>query len=180
MEKLKKVTKTRQQSGRMAKNKGANFERFVAKLFEKWWGSKFYRTPMSGGSQLKDGFNMAGDLCTDDVSFPFHIECKKQEKWELAQLFVSEVCRPWAWLKQCLKECPDGHIPLLIMTKNQYPIWVMMLMSTWAKRPINGFQSMIYLHHGQHDLVMFPLVDFFNQSTPAMWGIEKSDVASTT
>lgn len=162
------MKRTRKQAGKMAKQKGAQFERFVAKLLGKWWGSKFYRTPMSGGSQLKDGFNMAGDLCTDDPSFPFHVECKKQEQWGLHQLFVSKSCKPWAWWKQCTNECPDGQIPLLIMTKNRYPVWAM-LRAEHYDRIGAGIPAEIRILHDGTNLMVIPLMTFFDVSKPTDW-----------
>lgn len=72
---MKSKDPKRVKAGKKSKTKGNNFERKVAKMLSQWWGSKFYRTPMSGGSKLKEGFHLAGDVVTDDLTFCFHTEC---------------------------------------------------------------------------------------------------------
>jgi hypothetical protein len=53
-----------------SRRKGQTAERKLVKLFEKWWGSKFFRTPGSGAFATRGfaGMNtasMAGDIITD-------------------------------------------------------------------------------------------------------------------
>ena len=117
---------SRQRSGRKARNKGSSYERRLCKSFSEFWGSKFFRTPMSGGSALKDDYNLAGDLSTPDESFPYHCEAKNQEAFKgFHTLFTSNKCPVWKWWDQCEEECPSGKIPLLIFTKNYLPSFVM-------------------------------------------------------
>ena len=118
---------SRQRSGRKARNKGSSYERRLCKSFSEFWGSKFFRTPMSGGSALKDDYNLAGDLSTPDESFPYHCEAKNQEAFKgFHTLFTSGKCPVWKWWAQCTEECPTGKTPLLIFTKNYLPSFVMM------------------------------------------------------
>ena len=113
--------------GRKAKTKGSSFERRVGKMFEPWWGSKFFRTPMSGGSQLKFDYNLAGDICTPAEDFPFHVECKNQEALgKFHNFLVSAKSAVWKWWKQSTDECPADQIPILVFTKNHAPIFVLM------------------------------------------------------
>ncbi|WNM51382.1 RusA-like Holliday junction resolvase [Staphylococcus phage Alsa_4] len=47
-----------------SKKKGDKFERDIAKQLGDWWGTKFSRTPQSGGAHwLKDN-NAVGDIVT--------------------------------------------------------------------------------------------------------------------
>ena len=98
--------KSRSASGKKAKRKGSRFELQVRDTMSEWWSAKFYRTPGSGGSVLATDFNMAGDLCTPDESFPFHVECKNQEAFGKFYTFLSS--------------------EKAAVTKNRMPVFVMM------------------------------------------------------
>lgn len=122
----------RSAAGKKAKTKGGVFERKIGKKFEPWWGSQFFRTPMSGGSKLKHDYNLAGDICTPAEDFPFHVECKNQEALgKFHNFMVSEKSAVWKWWKQCTDECPGNQIPLLVFTKNHIPVFVMMEWGYW-------------------------------------------------
>ena len=117
---------SRRKAGRKAKRKGSSYERILCKAFSGLWGAKFFRTPMSGGSQLKYDYNLAGDISTPDETFPYHVEAKNQEALKgLHTIFTSTQCPVWKWWDQCTTECPDNKIPLLVFTKNYMPSMVM-------------------------------------------------------
>jgi len=119
--------KSRSASGKMAKRKGSRFELQVRDAMSEWWSAKFYRTPGSGGSVLATDFNMAGDLCTPDESFPFHIECKNQEAFGKFYTFLSsEKATVWKWWEQAETTAKKDQVPILIFTKNRMPVFVMM------------------------------------------------------
>lgn len=110
-------------SGKMSRNKGAAYERRIAKILTAWWGTKFFRTPLSGGHQdMSNEMNIAGDLVTKDVLFPFHLELKKQEGWNLEHLLTSDkMGKIGDWFRQAKKDCKPGKIPFLIFSKNYSP-----------------------------------------------------------
>lgn len=120
------VTSTsKSNAGRKAKRKGSQQERKLAKALGAWWGSTFRRTPMSGGSVLKEDYDLAGDVSTADKSFRFHVESKKQECFgRFHNLFFKKKHPFWKWWDQCLSDCPEDRIPLLIFTRNYYPEFV--------------------------------------------------------
>ncbi|MBT8386873.1 MAG: hypothetical protein KJO12_05630 [Ignavibacteria bacterium] len=112
--------KTRTQSARHASRKGKGFERQIAKSLSRWWGieSSFRRTPISGAW---DKERAAGDIIVPD-QFPFGIECKCQEGWELVQLIKNPVnCKIMKFWKQTVEECKKSKKPLLVFSKNQQP-----------------------------------------------------------
>ena len=116
----------RRKAGRKAKRKGSSYERVLCKSFSEFWGAKFFRTPMSGGSQLKHDYNLAGDISTPDETFPYHVEAKNQEALKsFHNIFTSSKCPVWKWWDQCTTECPDGKVPLLVFTKNYMPSFIM-------------------------------------------------------
>jgi hypothetical protein len=115
----------RSKAGKKAKRKGSTFERALCKSFSNFWGSKFFRTPMSGGSQLKHDYNLAGDISTPDEDFPYHVEAKNQQALKgFYTIFTSSKCPVWKWWGQCTTECPKDKVPLLVFTKNYMPPFV--------------------------------------------------------
>jgi hypothetical protein len=126
------IVTSRSRAGKKAKNKGSSFERRIGKSLEGFWDSKFFRTPMSGGSALKYDYNLAGDLSTPDETWPFHVECKNQEALgKFFTIFTSDKCPVWKWWNQTVEECPENKIPLLIFTKNYFPVFCLMKASFW-------------------------------------------------
>ena len=116
----------RSKAGKKARRKGSGYERILCKSFSDLWDSKFFRTPMSGGSQLRYDYNLAGDISTPDLTFPYHIEAKNQEALKsFYNIFISSKCPIWSWWKQCVSDCPNDKIPLLVFTKNFMPSFVM-------------------------------------------------------
>lgn len=108
-------------AGKKSRDKGANFERDVARAFSEAYGMTFRRTPLSGG-WAQDADVAAGDVvCVDDPEFEWCIECKKSEGWRLESLLTGD--RAWFdnWWQQLLDECPDGKWPVLIFSRNRCP-----------------------------------------------------------
>ena len=115
-----------------SKEKGSEFERRIARILSKWWGEEFHRTPGSGGLHWKKDNRVAGDIVAPMGSnFPFSIENKKWEDWEIIQLLkgTGDIEN---WWKQCEGDAIRvSKEPLLIFTKNYAPIYMMMLLSTF-------------------------------------------------
>jgi hypothetical protein len=103
-------------SGKRSRNKGASYERHIAKILTKWWGSQIDRVPQSGGWQKE---RITGDVAADD-KFPFSVECKKQEGWHLEDILYKDSLIT-KWWKQCCDDCPDSKTPLLVFSRNYYP-----------------------------------------------------------
>jgi len=115
--------------------KGHRQERVLVKKFTEWWGGEFFRTPGSGAFATR-GFvganiSFAGDIVTKDKDFPFCIESKNEEGWELSQLLTAPKNKIQKWWNQALSECPKGSIPLLVFTKNHTPEFFMMPEDAW-------------------------------------------------
>lgn len=114
-----------------SRQKGARFERNVAKALSLWWGAAFHRTPQSGGSQLASAMNLCGDVCTDDPSFPFHVECKHVEAWSLDQITSTPLSAlVQAWMTQAETDNAKAATPkawhLLAITKNRADTYVLL------------------------------------------------------
>lgn len=107
----------RSKRGRSSKNKGATYERKIAKIFKEAHNVDLARTPQSGGFAKKSAKanDFRGDItCLDDTKdFLLHIECKSHKTWTLP-----------SWIDQAESDCPVGRIPLVVFhqhgTSNDY------------------------------------------------------------
>lgn len=104
--------------------KGNKAERNTAKLFEKWTGKQFARTPSSGGLNWKSS-NSKGDIvCTTEGHyFPFCIEIKNHKEINFEQLILPlkhrKILEFW---EQCERDAIKARkIPLLLMRYNGMP-----------------------------------------------------------
>ncbi len=69
--------------------KGSTYERHIAKKLWAWWGEEFQRTPASGGIAMKQDNRVYGDIVTPPGStFPWVVECKKRENWNMDTLLM--------------------------------------------------------------------------------------------
>jgi len=125
---------------------------------------------MSGGSKLKEGWSLAGDIVTPDPDFPFHVEIKKREQWELHQLFKSDKCAPWKWWDQTLGDCPPDKDPLMIFWKNRHPKFVMMLTETLPEEMNDAIYATASFKDEcpEDDVVVF-LLDELIKEKPGHW-----------
>lgn len=112
------------------KQKGDAFERKCAKRFTQWWFANgeglFKRVPKSGGwdKALTPGDIFAVRLYNNqeviDETFPFSIECKKQERWTLEQLLTSTKPPLLEWHAQAVNDCKaTNKTPLVVFAKNR-------------------------------------------------------------
>jgi len=112
-----------------AKAKGKKLEVLTGKLLGNWWwGQPFPRSHGSGSSitYCSDDTIIAGDLHTTK-DFPFCVECKNQELWSLDAVFAGTCKRVEKWWVQTISEASIANrIPLLVATRNSYPIYMIM------------------------------------------------------
>jgi len=97
--------------GRSSKNKGANYERAIKKVFKSTLGIDLERTPLSGGFAKSKNLNpVKGDLNSldDSIKFNLHIECKNHKTWSIKE-----------WWRQASEDCPKGKYPVVIMHQGQ-------------------------------------------------------------
>ncbi len=164
------MIKSRSAIGRSAKLKGSGRERWVAKCLTDWWRSKFRRTPQSGGSPLAADYKLAGDVCTKDLSFPFHVEVKNQENWFLSHLFTSDKCLPWKWWNQALTECLDDDEPLLLFKRNYCPMWAMMFYDYFMEKQTELPTNVILLEDPfENDVIVVEFSYILEETTPKSW-----------
>lgn len=119
----------RVKAGKMSKRKGSSQELKIAKLFAKWWGGQWSRTPGSGGwarASNREEFKASGDIVTAEEDWPYCVEVKNQECWNLDQLLLNEGCQVHVFWEQAVDETPDNLRPMLIIKKNRQQEIVML------------------------------------------------------
>lgn len=129
------VKKTKEEKSRIAKRskrKGSSAERSTAKILKEWWGrGEWAKTPLSGGWSRAPGFNVAGDIVTTEKDFPWCVENKKVEKWELNQVLTNGSPIFLAWWQQASEQSPPNLAPLLIASKNRTQPIIAMKLDNW-------------------------------------------------
>ena len=109
--------------------KGGKFERDIAAKFSAWYGCTVVRTPRSGGWHSAEIFDMKGDLVFHEPNAPYHVECKNREGWLLSDLVTGKRSQGTrsieGWWEQTTRTCPDGKMPMLVFTRNQQPVYLM-------------------------------------------------------
>lgn len=99
----------------MSKAKGNRYEKQIEKYLEEATGFKFSRSFASGGQKQK------GDvICvTPGVTWPFVMEVKHRESWQMDQLWkkTGEIWKWWDKVK--LEASSVGKFPLLFIKKNR-------------------------------------------------------------
>ena len=102
----------RHKLGKRSRNKGANYERTLAKKFEEALGVKLVRTPQSGGfaKQVEAASDFRGDIIPVEAktAFRLHIEAKSCKTWALPM-----------WLNQAESDCPKGRYPIVVFHKHK-------------------------------------------------------------
>ena len=119
------------------RNKGAGFERKIAKSLTEWSGKTFDRVFRSGGGAAK------GDIAPAYHSWPFVAELKNRESWGHHDLFNNKG-NIWKWWSKVCQEAADAKkYPLLIIKRNRHPALVILNRSdclallTWSLKDRN-------------------------------------------
>ena len=111
----------------MSRSKGKRGEYMLVDALVEAIGIEFKRTPQSGCSQLKEGWNLAGDVATPDPDWTFCLEMKNREAWHL-ELLWSDKSPIWKWWTQV---CEDSHLtglmPALVFKRNHVSPLVMIV-----------------------------------------------------
>ncbi len=141
------MAKTKQQLGKLSRNKGANNENKLAKVLDEWfykhelknWASVFpnlkdipenkkrilRRTPLSGGWSKCGDLRMDPEYISRGIpAFPFFIEAKNEKKLDETQVFRG-VGSLYSYLKQATEE-NNGKNPItaVIFTTERRPYYV--------------------------------------------------------
>lgn len=107
-------------------DKGSKAEREVATILQEWWrqlepGATFVRTPRSGGWLAgRDLFDARGDLMVKLAPrFPWCVEVKRRERWDLQNFEEGRPTAIWAWWAQACRDAEKaGRRPMLWARQN--------------------------------------------------------------
>jgi hypothetical protein len=111
-------------ANRNNRQRGASNEYKIRDVLAEWWKAddgtvyKWARTPQSGGSQLADGFDLAGDIATTAPDWVFHVEAKRTKGWTFDQLLTDParvVGELGKHINQAINEAPIDKIPMLCL-----------------------------------------------------------------
>jgi hypothetical protein len=139
-----------------SRNKGSSAEREVAYILKEWWrkvdeNCEFVRTPLSGGwstSDVRGNFRVSGDLMTTSKLFPFVVEVKRRENFDLKNFVEGRKSPIWSWWKQTKLAAEeqlgkddstiyDVKIPMLFFRKSRKP-WYLVTNRIVGKYLVGG------------------------------------------
>ncbi len=143
-------------AGKRSKTKGNQFEREVAAALGEWWGAEFHRTPLSGGSGLAAGWNLHGDVVTNDVTFPFSVECKnRKDAPKISALIAGRLGKFPDWVRQCREGAPNSLS--MIVFKSEGTAWVSIPIKSWRFASLKGEYGLALIRLGSESWVVIPL-----------------------
>jgi hypothetical protein len=109
-------------SGRKSRNKGANFERDIAKRLRSWLGEDW--TVKRNPTDRQKGKAGAGEFeIVGPHPFPFAIECKAHETFNYSQIFRTPITGPLpGFWEQAVDQADSAEkLPMLFVKKNNGP-----------------------------------------------------------
>lgn len=107
--------------------KGSKAELQVAKLLKDFWDplevAEWKRVPLSGGwggsSEARLGFKTAGDITTTAKRWPFSVEVKHRQNWNMENVLAGKKSPVWGWWEQARTQGAESDMkPLLFFRKN--------------------------------------------------------------
>lgn len=151
----------------MSRDKGARFERSLAKDFSKWTGILWDRTFRSGGGDVK------GDIAPVDSGTHFCVEIKNRESWRHSDLFnvQGEIFNWWDKLIEDAQH--NQQLPLLVFKRNRHKALALLdragyavLHTGRAANPLptvlgrgHKVKMWVNLEHKGHELILISLED---------------------
>lgn len=148
--------------GRKAKGNAA--EEFVAKQIRELYNlndDEVYRSPNSGQSNRE-----LGDIFIikrlRETLFPFVLECKNHEAWDIRSLFPDLNKTILGWYNKTKEEC-TGTIfePVVIVTKAYYPYYVVVHEDSLKSKDSSTFNNRTYFKCN-NGFYIFLLEDFLS------------------
>jgi len=141
--------------------------RAVCPHLERWAGCRFKPRPTI--VEPLDGWDVKGDLaCASTANFPFSVECKKVEGWELTGLFESQKWPVWAWWEQCTAQAraSKSRHPLLIFSANGRKNYVLVRRATFAwLKPQPAYGPIAHVQHPRREALVLLLLDDLVRTT---------------
>ena len=155
-----------------SRSKGARYERKIGKKFREWLKDSFpknenpddffKRTPGSGSWSRK---HCPGEDLVIPTWFPFSVEIKHREHWDLSSTVRGEG-PVWVWWEEAKQKVPRELI--LVFTKNYEIDWILMSLDTYNSYPkTNKKVTSLQLYIPERGkFVLMPLDSFFEKFKP--------------
>lgn len=162
--------------GRKSRNKGANFERHIARLLREWlgdeWEVKRNPTDRQNGRAGAGEFEIVGPY-----DFPFAIECKAHESFDYGQLFRMPMTGPFnGFWGQAVKQAESaGKMPMLVLKKNNGPVLCAMESSA-IKLLVPLPERMSFMSVEQPRCIVFPLPVLLEQPASCLFEVAPAAV----
>lgn len=173
-----------------SRRKGSKSERAASKLFEKWTGYEFARTPSSGGLPWKNRSQVTGDIiCTDEKHsrrFRFSVEIKfhKDIRFDHLLTGVKKSSIRDFWTQASRDADNAGKIPMLLMRYNNmakdmyFLVIPLKLYTRMADLIPITYGLMTYV--GEFDIAIINSVDFFKADYNLIHKISKEYLKDAT
>jgi len=143
-----------------ARQKGARWEKEVARLLGEWYykdPTSLYRT--AGSGTLHGRADQVGDIGVARSGlgpFVFSVECKHVEKWDIGDVLTrGESSLLISFWKQCRRSAGGGKIPLLLLKQNHKPVLAglqrqdhMQVVNSKSRIDIRGYDLTLFLLAG--------------------------------
>ena len=160
--------------GKKSRNKGANFERAIAKRLREWlgddWTVKRNPTDRQKGKAGAGEFEIVGPL-----PFPFAIECKAHESFDYGQLFRTPLTGPFVGFWEQAKAQAEAaeKRPLLFIKKNNGPVIAVLGSDSIADiRPVTEYGRQLRIYH--MDCYVIEAASFFATYPSMLYEIGRS------
>jgi len=133
-----------------SRRRGGNFENATCRALSAWFGYTSqrlaelpFRRRSTSIMPLEGHWNGGGDILhRPDVAFPFAVECKDREGWELDGALYVPTWPIWDWWEQAQEQARNARLcPLLVFSRNRRPHYVLLREreATWLKlKPKHG------------------------------------------
>lgn len=124
--------------------KGNGFENEACRALSRWLGpvkpdAYFYddclisslpfRRRSTSVTPSSGSWEGSGDILHvkgSGIVFPFRVEAKCWEGWELDGLMQRSRVDPWEWWEQAKGQSDEGYFPLMVFTRNHRPVYAML------------------------------------------------------
>ena len=101
-----------------SRNKGAGYERKIAKYLSDQLGTPFKKCPSSGAFGTLSGIEgLQGDIIRADLKPIPYVECKKYKNFRIEN-FLLKQGDEWKWVQQTLKNIKSERIWCIIFQKD--------------------------------------------------------------
>lgn len=150
-----------------SKRKGNSYELKIAKKMTEWTGLKFERVPASGGLHWAADNRVYGDIVCNVPDFPFVIEVKCRESWNMDSL-INGSKEVEKWWKQVTADAEaTGKQPMVIFTRNRQPDYVMLKVRDYhyqRKLILTGIREGFFMNIliNEDELIVMKLEDFIS------------------